>query len=93
MAILTQNQGCQMVANQNINFRIFWALEWRMLVYFMVNWNILRSFGTSHRYCGHLIYFPHFGILYQEKPGNPALNTALDAQIFFMEIANFLSES
>jgi hypothetical protein len=48
---------------------IFWALEWILLVYFMVNWNILRPFGI---YCGHLVYFlPFWYILYQETSGNP----------------------
>jgi hypothetical protein len=67
----------QMVANQNINLGIFCALEWRMLVYFLINGNFLRPFGVLYIfaiviYCGHSVYFPHFGILYQEKPGNPA---------------------
>jgi hypothetical protein len=41
-------QGCQMVCFQtkNPNLGKFWmALEWKMLLYFMVIWNILRSFG------------------------------------------------
>jgi hypothetical protein len=32
-------------------------------------WYILRHFGI---FCGHLVYFPRFGILYHEKSGNPA---------------------
>jgi hypothetical protein len=55
----------------------FWrALEWKMLVYFMPIWNILRAFGICY---GHLvilwhfcIYFPHFGTLCRDKSGNPA---------------------
>jgi hypothetical protein len=46
-----------------------------MLVYFMVNWNILRLFGI---YYSHLVYivviwyvFSLFGIWYQEQSGNP----------------------
>jgi hypothetical protein len=59
-----------------------WAFEWKILVYFMVIWNILQSFGIFY---GHLVYlwpfgnvvvicyiFPRFGILRQEKSGNPA---------------------
>jgi hypothetical protein len=49
------------------------ALEWKMLVYFIVIWNILLSFGIF--YCHLVIWciFPPFGILCQEKSGNPAL--------------------
>jgi hypothetical protein len=43
----------------------------------MAIWYILWSFGT---FCGHLVHFvvtwyifSHFGILYQEKSGNPDL--------------------
>jgi hypothetical protein len=42
-------QGCQMVCFQtkNTNLGNFWrALEWKMLVYFMVIWNILWPFGN-----------------------------------------------
>jgi hypothetical protein len=49
------------------------------LVSFLVIWSISRSFGT---FCGHLVnfiaiwyIFPRFGILYQEKSGNPAENS------------------
>jgi hypothetical protein len=55
----------------------FWrALERKMLVYFMVIWNILRPFGVFYGYLVKLwqlgIFAPHFGILCQEKSGNPA---------------------
>jgi hypothetical protein len=40
------------------------------LVYFTAIGNIW-PLGT---FCVHLIYFPHFSILYQEKSGNPAVN-------------------
>jgi hypothetical protein len=55
----------------------FWkTLKWKMLVYFMVVWNILRSFG---KFYGHSVklwqlgihIFPHLGILGQEKSANP----------------------
>jgi hypothetical protein len=39
------------------------------LVHFMVIWYILWTFGI---FCGNLVYFPRFGILYQEKSVNPA---------------------
>jgi hypothetical protein len=40
------------------------------LVYFTAIGNILWPFGT---FCGHLVYFSPFGILYQEKSGNPGM--------------------
>jgi hypothetical protein len=48
-------QGCQMVYFQakNPNLGKFWrALEWKMLVYCMNIWNILRPFVIIY---GHLI--------------------------------------
>jgi hypothetical protein len=33
-------------------------------------WNILKPFGI---FFGHLAISPHFGILHQEKSGNPGL--------------------
>jgi hypothetical protein len=46
------------------------------LVYFAAIWYILWPFGT---FCGHCVYFmvvwyvfPRFGMLSQEKSGNPA---------------------
>jgi hypothetical protein len=72
-------QGCQMVCFQtkNINLGKFWrVLQWKMLgifyghlVHFTVFCYILLAFGIV---CGNLIHFSHFGILYEEKSGNPA---------------------
>jgi hypothetical protein len=48
--------------------KFWWALEWKMLVYFMVIWHILWPF------CNVVVIwyiFPRFGILCQEKSGNP----------------------
>jgi hypothetical protein len=40
-------------------------------VYFTSKWYILWPFG---KFCGHLVQtLPHFGILYREISGNPAL--------------------
>jgi hypothetical protein len=39
------------------------------LVYFRALGNILWPFGIC---CVNLVYFPRFGILHQEKSGNPA---------------------
>jgi hypothetical protein len=49
------NQGCQMVCFQtkNPNSGKFWnVLQWKMLVYFMETWSILRSFAIFY---GHLV--------------------------------------
>jgi hypothetical protein len=72
------SQGCQMVCFQikNPNLGKFWrVLQWKILAYFMTIWPSLRSLKIFY---GHLVYFvviwyifPHFGILYQEKSGNP----------------------
>jgi hypothetical protein len=55
-----------------------WSCNWRCrYTYFMDIWSILRPF--LYIFHGHLVYFgviwsifPNFGILYQEKSGNPA---------------------
>jgi hypothetical protein len=48
-----------------------------MLIYFLAIWNILRTFDTFYGHLGHLVFiwyiFPAFGIVYQEKSGNPVL--------------------
>jgi hypothetical protein len=63
------------------------------LVYFMIIWSILRPLEIFQ---GHLVYFvvnwyifPHFGILYQGKSGNPA---SWRYHIFFLfaELRQFL---
>jgi hypothetical protein len=38
------------------------------LVYFTTIWYIVRPFGILY---DSLVYFSHFGMLYQEKSGNP----------------------
>jgi hypothetical protein len=74
-------QGCQLVYFQikNPNLGKFWrALDWKMfgmLKYFRAIWNILRPFG---------IFYDHssgFGILLQEKSGNPDCGTFEDSFI------------
>jgi hypothetical protein len=76
------NQGCQMVCfqTQNPNLGKFWrVLQWKMLEYCMAIWSILRPLEIVY---GHLVYlvfiwyiFPRFGILYQEKSGNPGCHS------------------
>jgi hypothetical protein len=75
----TSEQGCQMVCFQtkNPNLGKFWrVLQWEIFIYFMIIWSILRPLEIFY---GHLVYFVviwyisrRFGILYQEKSGNPA---------------------
>jgi hypothetical protein len=71
-------QGCQMAYFQTKNpslgkFRRIW--QWKMLVYFMAIyayftsiWYTLWSLGIFYSY---LVYFSPFGMLCQEKSGNP----------------------
>jgi hypothetical protein len=72
------DQGCQMVCfqTQNPNLGKFLrVLDWKILIYLMAIWNILWRFGIFY---GHLVRFvfiwytfSRFGIMYQEKSGNP----------------------
>jgi hypothetical protein len=70
------HQGCQMICFQIPIFGKFWRiLQWKNLVYFMTIWFILLLLEIFY---GHLVYlvviwyiFHRFGILYQEKSGNP----------------------
>jgi hypothetical protein len=58
------------------NWGKFWrVLQWKMMVYLTAIWSISLPFGI---FFGHLVYFmviwyivPRFGMLYQEKSGNP----------------------
>jgi hypothetical protein len=71
-------RGCQMAyfKTKNPNLGKFWrVLQWKMLVYLLAIWSILRPFGI---FCDHLVHFAFiwyifsaFGIMYQEKSGNP----------------------
>jgi hypothetical protein len=60
---------------KNPNWGKFWrALDWKMLIYFMAFWNILQTFGIFYNSLVHFVFtFPGFGIMHQEKSGNPAL--------------------
>jgi hypothetical protein len=44
---------CFQTENPNLG-KFLRALEWKIMVYFMVIWYISRSFGIFH---GHLVYF------------------------------------
>jgi hypothetical protein len=59
--------------------KVWRVLLWKILVYFMIIWSILLLLEIFY---GHLVYFvvmwyifPRFGILYQEKSGNPEAKT------------------
>jgi hypothetical protein len=47
------------------------VLYWKMLIHFMAIWSILRPFSKFCAFYYHLVYFSRFGMLYQEKSGNP----------------------
>jgi hypothetical protein len=52
-------QGCQMVSlrTKNPNLGKFWrALDWTMLIYFMVIWNILQTFGIFYDHLVHFVF-------------------------------------
>jgi hypothetical protein len=78
MNSIGEQQGCRMVSFQtkNPNLGKFWrVLLWKLLLYFMTIWPILQPLEIFY---GHLRYFvafwyifPRFGILDQEKSGNP----------------------
>jgi hypothetical protein len=53
----------------------FWrALDWKIWIYFKAIWNILLTFEIFY---DHLVHFSGFGILYQEKSGNPGIGRCI----------------
>jgi hypothetical protein len=67
---------CFQTKNPNLG-KFLMTLEWKMLKYFMAIWNIFGTFGI---FCDHLVnfaliryIFSGFGIMYQEKSGNPGV--------------------
>jgi hypothetical protein len=88
-------QGCQMVYFQTKNSYLgkFWRfLQWKMLVYFIYIWSILRQFDIFY---GQLVYFvviwylfPRFGIVYQEESGNPASQGVIFVSRHFLRLQN-----
>jgi hypothetical protein len=89
LSVKTLYQGFQMVCFQtkNPNLGKFWRVfECKMMVYFMVIWNILRSFGIFYGHLAMLWYFGIFSLVlvycdkknlatlpftYERAPGNP----------------------
>jgi hypothetical protein len=53
-------------------------------------WSILEPldifYGHLEYFSGYLVYFPHFGILYREKSGNPAWKRKFDEIDFVTKI-------
>jgi hypothetical protein len=74
-ACFTPKQGCQMVYFQTKNPTLskFWkALEWKRLVFSMPNISQLVNLWPFGNLAANLVHFTPFGILCQEKYGNPA---------------------
>jgi hypothetical protein len=68
-------QGCQIAFFQikNYNLGKFWrALQWKMLVYVMDVWYILRPFAIFYGQVYFVVIWYFAGNLYQKKSGNPA---------------------
>jgi hypothetical protein len=68
------------------------GLFYGLLVYFTAIWSILRPYGLFYGLLVYFVaiwysllqlgtYFPRFGMLYQEKSGNPALTDVLVARV------------
>jgi hypothetical protein len=77
------DQGCQMVYFQtkHSHWGKFWSgLDWIILKYFMSICNLLRTLGIFNDHFVHFVFIWYIlsgiGIMYQEKSGNPALDTA-----------------
>jgi hypothetical protein len=76
---------------KNPNLGKFWrVLLWKILAYFMTIWSKLR---TLEIFYVHLVYFvviwyifPRFGILDQEKSGNPGAE--IGSILFFVVLHN-----
>jgi hypothetical protein len=77
---LNSNQGCQMVYFQTKNpnmGKFLRASDWKMFINFTSICNILRTFWVFYDHLVHIVFLWHistgFGIMHQEKSGNPAL--------------------
>jgi hypothetical protein len=85
------SQGGRMGCFQTKNTYLgkFWrVLQWKLLVYFMAIWSILRPFGI---FCGYLVYFmvicyifPRYGMRYLEKSGNPNPSAFVNLKYFLL---------
>jgi hypothetical protein len=48
------------------------ALNWKMLIHITAIWNIFTDIWDILHMT--ICYFSHFGIMYQEKSGNPGID-------------------
>jgi hypothetical protein len=68
---------------KNTTLGKFWTiLHWKILEHFMDTWSNLRPLGLFCGFYGHLVYFSRFGMLYEEKSGNPARKVKVFKRIF-----------
>jgi hypothetical protein len=55
-------------------------IDWKMFIYFMYICNILRTLGILHDHLVNFVFIWYilsgFGIMYQEKSGNPGAQEA-----------------
>jgi hypothetical protein len=69
------------------------VLDWKMFIYFMAILNILWSFGIFY---DHSVRFSGFGIMYQEKSGNPShgssLQNSISAKVLFGNSLNLITD-
>jgi hypothetical protein len=84
MPICWFHQGCQMgyFQTKNPNLGNFWNVSsWKMLVNVIAIWSILLPFCIFYDHLIYfvviLVYFPPFGMLYQEKSGNPGFRCSV----------------
>jgi hypothetical protein len=91
-------QGCQMVYCQTKipDLGTFWrALEWKMLLYFMIMWNILWPYVWYNLWqfgiiCCHLVYFfPFWYVWTKENLATLVRRRALISQTIFSQIYCF----
>jgi hypothetical protein len=67
----------------------FWrVLQWKVLVYFMDTWSILRSFGIVR---GNLVYFSPFWYFVLRKIWQPCIQVKPPAPVFAQNFGNFFS--
>jgi hypothetical protein len=69
------------------NLGKFWrALDLEILIYFIVIWNILPTFGIFYDHLVHFVFIwyiiPGFGIMHQEKSGIPATLSSTSVRFF-----------
>jgi hypothetical protein len=60
----------------------------------MAIYNIILTFGT---FCVHLVHFYRFGVVYQEKSGNPESNRCYlilsTSKLLSVKMSNFLNQN